>query len=100
MERSSSYNQLCIENKKKNNRNVEDDILIFLAVYNIPPYDYVRAVMKTSKKKYEMIKHILWMLEYPRKEREDVKETIKIFIESEKFNVKNTVRDSNIFFFK
>ena len=36
--------------KRRNNRNVEGDILIFLAVYNIPPYDYVRAFMKISKK--------------------------------------------------
>ena len=54
--------------------------------------------MKFSKKKYEMIKHILWMLEYQRKEGEDVKENIKIFIESEKFNVKKTVRYINIIF--
>ena len=84
--------------KRRSNRNVEDDILIFLAVYNIPPSDYVRAFMKISEKKYEMIKHILWMLEYQRKEREDVKEHMKIFIESEKFNAKITVRDINIIF--
>ena len=82
--------------KRRNNRNVEDHILIFLAVYNIPPYDHVKAFMKISKKKYEMIKHILWMLEYQRKEGEDVKENINILIESENFNVKNTVRDVNI----
>ena len=41
--------------KRFNERNVEDDILIFLTVYKIPPYDNVRAFMKISKKKYEMI---------------------------------------------
>ena len=59
--------------KRLNERNVEDDILIFLTVYKIPPYDYVRAFMKISKKKYEMIDYILWMLEYQRKEGFDEK---------------------------
>ena len=54
--------------KRFNERNVEDDILIFLTVYKIPPYDYVRAFMKFSKKKYEMIDYILWILEYQRNE--------------------------------
>ena len=81
--------------KRFNERNVEDDILIFLTVYKIPPYDYVRVFMKISKKKYEMIDCILWMLEYQRKEGFDVKKSIKSYIESEKLNVKNTVRDIN-----
>ena len=34
-------------------RKDEDDILIFLAVYNIQPYDYVRAFLKSSKKSIE-----------------------------------------------
>ena len=62
--------------KRFNERNVEDDILIFLTVYKIPPYDYVRVFMKISKKKYEMIDCILWMLEYQRKEGFDVKKTL------------------------
>ena len=33
------------------NTNVEDDIIIFLTVYERPPYDYVTAFMKISKKK-------------------------------------------------
>ena len=41
--------------KRFNERNVEDDILIFLTVYEIPPYDYVKAFLKISKKKYEII---------------------------------------------
>ena len=45
-----------------------------------------------------MIDRILWMMEYHREEGEDVIENIKLFIESEKFNVKNTVRDINIIF--
>ena len=45
-----------------------------------------------------MIDRTLWTLEYQRKEGEDVKEDIIFFIESEKFNVKNTVRDINIIF--
>ena len=43
-----------------------------------------------------MIDRILWMLVYHQKEGEDIKQNIKLFIESKKFNVKNTVRD-NIF---
>ena len=84
--------------KRFNERNVEDDILIFLTVYKIPPYDYVRAFMKISKKKYEMIDYILWMLEYQRKEGFDVKKIIKSYIESEQFNVNNMVIDINIIF--
>ena len=54
--------------------------------------------MKISKKKYEIIDYIFWMLEYQRKEGFDVKTIIKSHIESEKFNVKNTVRDINLIF--
>ena len=43
-----------------------------------------------------MIENILKMLEYQRKEGDDVKEHIKLFIESDKFIVNNTVGYSNI----
>ena len=82
--------------KRRNNRNVEDEVLIFLGVYKIQPYDYVKQLLKISKKKYEMIDYILWMLVNYRREGEDVKDAIKLFIESKKLNVKNTVRDINI----
>ena len=39
-----------LEIQKLDERNVEDAILIFLAVYNIPPYSHVRAFLKISKK--------------------------------------------------
>ena len=81
--------------KRFNERNVEDDILIFLTVYEIPPYDYGKAFLKISKKKYEIIDYILWALIYHKMEGVDVNKIIKLFIESEKFNVKNTVRDIN-----
>ena len=81
--------------KRFNERNVEDDILISLTVYEMPPYDYVKAFLKISKKKYEIIDYILWALIYHKMEGVDVKKIIKLFIESEKFNVKNTVRDIN-----
>ena len=84
--------------KMFNERNVEDDILIFLTVYKIPPYSYVRAFLKISEKKYEMVGRILWVLVYRRKEGEDVKENTKLCIESKKFNVQNTVRYINIIF--
>ena len=94
------FHQQIIENhldiKMFNERNVEDDILIFLTVYKIPPYSYVRAFLKISEKKYEMIDRILWMLVYRQKEGEDVKENIKLFIESKKFNIQHTLRDINI----
>ena len=45
-----------------------------------------------------MIDDILWMLGYSQEKGEDVKEHIKLFIESKKFNVQNTVRDVNIIF--
>ena len=85
-----------LEIKKIDKRNVEDEILIFLTVYGRPPYSYVRIFLKISKKKYKMIEGILWMLTYYSREGFDVKEDIKTYIESKKFNVKNTVRDINI----
>ena len=36
--------------KRRTSRNVEDDILIFLTVYERPPYDYVKQFLKISKK--------------------------------------------------
>ena len=83
--------------KRIHNRNVEDDILIFPTVNKIPPYDCVKQFLKISKKKYDTIYDILWMLGYSQ-ETGDVKENIKLFIESKKFNVQNTVRDVNIIF--
>ena len=84
--------------KGRHNRNVEDEILIFLTVNKIPPYDYVKQFLKISKKKYEMIYDILWMLGYSQEKGEDVKQNIKLFIESKKFNIQNTLRDINIIF--
>ena len=45
-----------------------------------------------------MIDDILWMLGYRQKTGEDVKEHIKLFIESKKLNVQNTVGYINIIF--
>ena len=45
-----------------------------------------------------MIKGILWMLTYHKREGFDVKEDIKTYIERTKFNVKHTVRYINIIF--
>ena len=70
--------------KRFNERNVEDAILICLTVYKIPPYSYVRIFLKISKKKYEMIKGILWMLTCHFREGFDVKEDIKTYIEGKK----------------
>ena len=85
-----------LEIKMLDEINVEDEILIFLTVYERPPYSYVRAFLKISMKKHEMIEGILWMLTYHSRDGFDVKEDIKSYIESNKFNVKNTVRDINI----
>ena len=85
--------------KRFNERNVEDDILIFLTVYKLPPYVYVKQFLKISNKKYEMIYDILRMLCHSQKKGDDIKEYIKYYIEIyKKFNVKNTVRDINIIF--
>ena len=85
--------------KGRHSRNVEDDILIFLTVYKLPPYVYVKQFLKISKKRYEMIYDTLRMLCYSQKKGEDIKEYIKFYIEiCKKFNVKNTVRDINIIF--
>ena len=51
-----------------------------------------------SVRKYDMIYDILWMLGYSQEKGEDVKENIKLFIESKKFNIQNTLRDINIIF--
>ena len=52
--RNWKYNQELIKchlnHKRFLKTNVEDEILIFLTVYERPPYDYVRAFMKISKK--------------------------------------------------
>ena len=76
--------------KGRHNRNVEDEILIFLTVNKIPPYDYVKQFLKISKKKYEMMDDILWLLCYSQDKGEDVKENIKLFFESKRFNIQNT----------
>ena len=96
MDTISKYNGKCFGDSKIDERNVEDEILIFLTVYEIQPYSYVRAFLKISKKEFEMIDRMLKMLTYYRREGFDEKEDIKSYIESEKFNVKNTVRDINI----
>ena len=83
---------------RRNNRNVEGEILIFLGVYEILPYASFKQFLKISKKNYEMIDRILWMLVYQKQEGEDVKEDIELFIESKRFDVNNTVRDINIVF--
>ena len=84
--------------KRRHNRNVEDDIIIFLTVYEIPPYDYIKQFLKIPKKKYGMIDDILRMLCYSQEKGQDVKENIKLFIESKNLNVQNTLRDINIIF--
>ena len=62
-------------------KNVEDEILIFLTVYERPPYSYARAFLKISKTKHKMIEGILWMLTYHSREGFDVKEDIKKYID-------------------
>ena len=81
----------------RHKRNVEEDVLAFIIVYRnkLPKLEDVKQVMKISEKKYEILKHILWMLAY--EDIEDVKENIKLYIESKKLNVKNTIRVLNIF---
>ena len=59
--------------KRRNSRHVEDDILICLVVYDIPPHDCVKQFLKISKNEYEMIDYILKMLVNRRREGFDVK---------------------------
>ena len=40
---------------------------------------------------------IYYVLGYSQEKGEDVKENIKLFIESKKFNIQNTLRDISIF---
>ena len=61
----------------------------------MPPLKDVKQVMRISERKYEVFEKILWKL--VDEKVEDVKENIKLFIESKKLNVKNTIRDLNIF---
>ena len=81
----------------RHKRNVEEDVLAFITVYNrdLPPLIYVEQFMRISEKKNEVLREILWKLAH--KDVEDVKENIKLYIESKKINVKNTIRDLNIF---
>ena len=58
----------------------------------------LNSFLKSVRKKYDMIYDILWMLGYSQEKGEDVKENIKLFIESKKFNIQNTLRDINIIF--
>ena len=90
------FNCLCKRNIRKK-RNVEEDLLAFITVYgrDYPTLKDVKQVMRISEKKYEVLENILWKLAYD--DDEDVKENIKLHIESKKLNVKNTIRDLNIF---
>ena len=77
------FHCLCRINIRKK-RNVEEDVLAFITVYNkhLPPLIYVKQFMRISEKKYEVFEEILWKLAH--KDVEDVKENIKLFIESKK----------------
>ena len=90
------FHCLCQINIRKK-RNVEEDVLAFITVYqhHLPTLKDVKEVIRISEKKYEGLKEILWKLAH--KDVEDVKENIKLYIESKKLNVKNTIRDLNIF---
>ena len=87
---------LCQINIRKK-RNVEEDVLAFIIVYHhyLPTLKDVKQVMRISEKKYDVLEKILWKLAH--EDVEDVKENIKLYIESKKLNVKNTIRDLNIF---
>ena len=64
----------------RHKRNVEENVLAFIIVYrnNLPKLENVKQVMKISEKKYEILKHILWMLAY--EDVEDVKEKINCIL--------------------
>ena len=45
-------------------------------MYEIPPYDYVKAFLEISKKKNEIIDYIFWALIYQRKRGFDAKKSL------------------------
>ena len=59
---------------------------------------YSGSFLETSATALRGTTCILWMLGYSQEKGEDVKENIKLFIESKKFNVQNTLRDIYIIF--
>ena len=71
--------------------------MAFITVYYryLPSLKDVKQVMRLSEKRYEVLEKILWKLAH--EDVEDVKENIKLYIESKKLNVKNTIRDLNMF---
>ena len=85
------------EINKRKKRNIEEDILVFIIDYDnyLPPLKDVKQMMRLSEKKYEILEKILWTFTY--ENGEDVKENIKLYIVSKKLNIKNTIRDLNIF---
>ena len=54
-------------------------------MYKIPPYDYVKAFLEISKKKYELIYYILWALIYHKKEGFDVKKSLNHILKVNSF---------------
>ena len=87
----------CLEIKKIDERKVEDEILIFLTVYKIQPYDYVKAFLKISKKSMKLLttSYGHWFI---KEKRGLMYKIIKPYIESEKFSVKSIVRYISIIF--
>ena len=71
--------------------------MAFIIVYHhyLPTLKDVKQVMRISEKRNNVLEKILW--KFAHEDVEDVKENIKLYIESKKLNVKNTIRDLNIF---
>ena len=58
------FNNTCKQNIR-NKRNVEEDVLAFLTVYDkdLPPLKDVKQVMRISEKKYEVLKEEVKIIE-------------------------------------
>ena len=74
-------------------RDVEDDIVIFLTVYDndLPPIDYVRKFMKISQRRYDMFEIILLNTCY-----KGTIEDIKQYIRDDKLNFQHTEKYLNL----
>ena len=69
--------------------------LLLFTIKKYRPYKRCETSDENKWKKYDVLENILWKLAY--KDVEDVKEHIELYIESKKINIKNTIRDLNIF---
>ena len=74
-------------------RGVEEDMICFGVVYNIPSFEYLREKMKISYKRYLIMKKVYAILIYDN--TENARGSIKQYIEKEQLSIERTVTDFN-----